>query len=1101
MLIFDLLAGSRKPALAAIVRAIVLDHFRRNKILRAHRYPLIKRFLFWSAKHPAASMAAVTAIYSVSIVTAALLERAGLLPPSEGQPATPMDLNGYVLGAQATLVGLVFPLVIAFVGLLNQGRASFASRLTIYIEDSNAIFVGVSSLLLCVTISCQLLLNTHLAGATGAIISGINVFWLAMNIAALGHFVLRTIAFLHPARSSLIVKEYVANVAWRSELMDLVTDNRWRGAEHYGYLPKGDDSDWQGKTRASVWYSAMWTGGDQLVSRHLKRSMRLTDVRFGVVRSVLNTWLAKARSTDGEKRHDFVLPLRPGAQYSGDVVLARATLPVGPLSRWALGAAFKFKGARSDPAEIREVARVLREMIADLIALIDNRHEDEFSSQIGSVWDFHAFLLEIGQIADQDFNYAQLAVGFGSQSEEWVRQYSDMLQRAVEQLSREASFFGRCCYIGSAIFQRCRDRVSPDALKALLSPPNWLFYRMMDWAEAEHIAESPTGVVARPFRLKRNAQAHERAWRDYVGGWEDFLRAIAERPKTKDQSWDDLRRGSDNLFRHLYLTAEMVGRAAWAGDELATSWTADLLLHWRALATRDWDMHGSELYGLRSEEATQDLLALSWNDIDGAQFQAGRGEVSPANLYVSIIHNSARDNVIAMACICIHWANDVALRPTTARAARMLLNREYHDLGDTGVTSESAPSAAGILVSLIRIAGARGKHHASISGLAEALGEFRRAAFVSGRMYSGHGGLGFRLHTAHALAIMARATDAQGVDERLRRLVTSAPDEALRERENYLTELLNAFEHISAERHQDLVAALTGDDDAESFAVRQVRARDLVAAVLAELQGRREAAIVDAQVDPERLHAVAVAASSGASDTTIFPLHLFAEVVATADELKKFTLRMSGVRKGVYTKPRMAQAAVNEDDYWRTVMRQQVASIVWDDAYREIANGAHRLEGNTPEAFWMAAREGVGRIRQAGADPILVVGRVEPPWLSDWRWTHRTEAPRPEDLTITEETGQGAGYQFSMNGTPVYGGSTFRGEALLFPRAALRKLRLHEYPSALRVAVNFEPDAADKWEGALLAEFQRDVEVADVEAFTIVFAESGADEGDAEDVS
>jgi hypothetical protein len=191
---------------------------------------------------------------------------------------------------------------------------------------------------------------------------------------------------------------------------------------------------------------------------------------------------------------------------------------------------------------------------------------------------------------------------------------------------------------------------------------------------------------------------------------------------------------------------------------------------------------------------------------------------------------------------------------------------------------------------------------------------------------------------------------------------------------------------------------------------------------------------------------------------------------------------------------------VNEDDYWRTVMRQQVASIVWDDAYRKIADGAHRVDGKTPETFWIAAREGIDRIRQSGAEPILVVGRVEPPWLSDWRWTHRSEkTPRPADLAITRETPQGVGYQFSMNGTPVYDGSTYRGEALLFPKAALQKLRFHEYPSALRVAVTFEQDQDDKWGGSLLAEFQRNVEIAQAEAFRIVFAESEDDEDAADD--
>lgn len=1101
MLLLEVLWGRFRPGLAAIVRDRTSRHFRRNVELRKHRYPRLKQLAFWITKRPLLSIAVVAAAYAVGLAVAAAGAPLGFWAPDPPDAPTPAMINGHVLGAQATLVGLVFPLVIAFVGLLNQGRASFASRLTIYLEDSAAVFVGVSSLLLCAAVAIQLRLDAQLAGIAGMTTSSINVVWLAVNTAALAYFVLRTIAFLHPARRSAIFKAYVANVAWRKELIGLVTENRWGGAGHYGYLPKGDAVDWQNKSRASVWYSSIWGGGDALATRTLRRSMRLTDVRFAMLRPIIEVWLSKARAAAGEEKHNLILPLRPGSDYAGSTVIARATLPVDALSRWGIRASFAFSRCRSDPTEIRETARVLKEMIADLITLIDERRVDEFTTQVRMVSDFHSFMLMIAQAVDEDFNYAQLGSGWGSQAQEWVSQYTDTQRRAVEQLSREAGFFGGCCYVAPAIFEQCRKQVAPAALKPLLLLSNWLFYRLLDWAEAEHVAEAASMTV-RPYNLRRHVDAHDRAWREYVGAWERLLSVIVDGRNDGEQTWQTIKRTSLNLFEHLRLTAEMVGRAAWVGDDLATSWSADLLLHWRALAVRDWDSSGHYHYLLHGEGITLDLLAKEWGEIDTSQFQAVSSvEVSPTNLFAGIVHNAARDHLVAIACICIHWANDRTLRDPTARAARMLLANEYHDLGDTGVTDESAPSTAGVLVSLLRIAGARGEHRAAVSGLAEALSEFRRTEFVSGRMYSGGGGLGFSgLHSSHALAMMARASQSQGIDDRLRRLATQASDEVLRAREDYLVALLNAFDRVTSASHAELLSILIKDGAEDAFNTRHQRARELVAAVLAELQGRRAVAIVDAEIDPDRLHAVALAASKDAFEPKVFPLHLFGELARAKTQLKEFTLRIGGVSKGVYTTPRMAQAAVNEDDWWQNVMQRQVASIVWDDAFREIAAKAQPLEGKAPETFWSAIRDSSAQMRAAGLQPILVVGnRVEPSWLSDWRWTHRAGVARPSDLTITRETGRGEGYQFSMNDIPVFSAATFAGEALLFARSQLRRATFHEYENGLPVTVSFEGDPNDAWSGSLSAEFQRQVEVDDVAAFRIAFADTSGEGEEAEE--
>lgn len=157
-LLTEVIRGQFQPGLAKRVRGIVARHLRGNLEFRAHRYPRLMRLAMWIVRHPVRALAIVALLYA-SAVLSGQFDRLPSFTLATDIQASVRDfwtVNIAVLAVQAALVGLVFPLVIAFVGLLNRGRASFASRLTIYIESSSAIFVGVSSLLLCVAIAAQL---------------------------------------------------------------------------------------------------------------------------------------------------------------------------------------------------------------------------------------------------------------------------------------------------------------------------------------------------------------------------------------------------------------------------------------------------------------------------------------------------------------------------------------------------------------------------------------------------------------------------------------------------------------------------------------------------------------------------------------------------------------------------------------------------------------------------------------------------------------------------------------------------------------------------------------------------------------------------------
>lgn len=1101
ILIPKLFAAVFRPSLKGIADEIVTVHLNGEKA-RAFRYPFLKRFVMAMGRHPVRSIIAVIVLYCSALA----LGWSSHVAQLDLQDQTIEDfgaVNVGILGVQAALIGLVFPLVIAFVGLLNQSRASFATRLTIYVESTAAIFTGISSLLLCLAIALQLFVASQLGVNATLACAALNLLWFAANLSALSYFVLRTIAYMHPARRTPLIRAYVANVVWPRELHETVTRNRWDGAIDYGYLPKGseDPNIFEPGRGARMWYGSV-DYGEPRVMCQLWRKKRLVNVRFAMLRLIVEDWLTGASERASETQQDFVIPIEPGQEYEGEFPLVRATSTLGPVSTFGIWCSFTFRTVRRDHGAITSSADLLREMMADLIALVDGRQVEEFTTQLREVLDFHLFLYELAQSPVEDFNYALIGPGRGlfgysrTLGPSWVHSYRDLIARTAERLFDEPGFFGRLAHAPATIYGPASATVAPKALNPLLHFADYLGYRLMerefDGKETETAARE-AGVPTPP--LTRREELLDKAWRDLAAGWERLLQEISVRSakgERNDWTWKDFQRISENVADHLRLTTEMVGRAVWQACPMATRWTCDLLLHWRHQAQRAWDMRGG-YWLLQSEGLTLSIINRPWEDVTALPLGPDGQAPTPANIFSAVVHNAWLDHLATMASLSIQWAMHRAASKTPVMAARMLLQDDPHDSGDIGYRGPQPLSGVEVLESILRVGGAEaryadGSYAGRFDHLLEGLGDLGKRPSVSMRIYSSHGGLSFdALPLAHVVAIMATSNGPQGLNRSLRRQLTQKDDDALLRRKSYLEALSKAADEIEEDKHRALLDEIC-DLGATPFEARLAHARQLLSEALTVLAEHRENAIADAPIDPERVRAVTIAASAKAFKPTRFPLQFFAEIEGTDDELEAFTLNVKGQDKGSYTNPPMGNIVVNEDEWWREVMSEQVASIVWADVRRNTK--FQDVEGRTAEEFWRAVRDGSARIREAGNDPVLVIASTaHPKWLNDWRWPYGPDITvKPDDLVITEALDQAEGYAFSINYTPVFEAPSLYGQAILFPAQMLARLRYHDYGDGVPLSLEFTESEEDSWKGTMSATFQRNVEIANLEGYRIRFA-------------
>ena len=122
------------------------------------------------------------------------------------------NINVGILSAQAALVALVYPLVIALVGLLFEARTTTGGRLSIFFRETEAIATGGSSLALCAFLTVQMPVTAQLPLRTTFAATLLNWIWFIANLFGLGFFLQRSFDFIRPQTRPTLLRRYAVNL-------------------------------------------------------------------------------------------------------------------------------------------------------------------------------------------------------------------------------------------------------------------------------------------------------------------------------------------------------------------------------------------------------------------------------------------------------------------------------------------------------------------------------------------------------------------------------------------------------------------------------------------------------------------------------------------------------------------------------------------------------------------------------------------------------------------------------------------------------------------------------------------------------------------------
>ncbi|MFC6519783.1 hypothetical protein ACFQAT_08335 [Undibacterium arcticum] len=224
--------------------------------------------------------------------------------PADLKPQEALAYFSALWSAQVTTVGLIYPIVLAFVALRLQRENNTKTLLHIYLHDSLALFAGLSSLLLVAEMGINLFFVPYSAVETILGITAIDGIWFAVNIGLTAFFLARTFKFIRPNEKFEILKRYAVNICWPKEARAHLANNFFRNAVEAKLLPGPTYGDEKGSSPSIFLGFPRFKLGTDEVAINLNNAGALVDVRFRLLRAATQRWKACATpSRSGYRAH------------------------------------------------------------------------------------------------------------------------------------------------------------------------------------------------------------------------------------------------------------------------------------------------------------------------------------------------------------------------------------------------------------------------------------------------------------------------------------------------------------------------------------------------------------------------------------------------------------------------------------------------------------------------------------------------------------------------------------------------------------------------------------------------------------------------------
>ena len=1084
-------------------RAEVAEWLEENAVMRRERYTGLDGLLSSLSLRPYPSIALLLILFFILMwLTSDSLYRAVYTWdwPSELRFNTwvkehrdhliPLFLGIWAI--QATIAALVYPLVLAFVALLLQGKTS-SPFVRAYLHYSGAVFAGPSAMALIVALLMPFALMTWrdewVSNRELAWVCVFAALWLLVNLWLTLQFLRKTLAFLSSRRKYREVVRYALCIVWPYQVELKIAEALHVSAGQVGLLPEFASGTVDVEGPVVRLLSLGTSRNTRLVSSiHINARRELGDVWYSLLDFAATSWRRRAETADTnsepQRKHVLYLPLTPGEVYEGETTLTEVDGSVLPnlVERVAIRLAYRFREERLDTDSKVEI--YLRALIQDARSAIASNNEEDFREALRAAIDLHGKLLKGSEYTADNGSRDSFSLLSGLMlsrefHQTWAWCYTELIEDAVDQVERTTRYFEAMCNLPARLLQILGDTEVTRPREWLIRlSPNLLWHLAKWWKQRIELQGDLTHAMCDPALLKPPyLDTHQRLLKAWIGYWETLRDAFfSSESRKKGGDWLWHRRWSDSYAVHLDETAQVLMAAVHRGDRLGAEYLADALQKW--IASLELRAGRNYFWLQRRHLLTIENFRNTWEEVVGEfvrEDSMGRRTSEDEVSFVAI-RNYWIDVRCVVTFILVMWARECDCEKSLpADILRGLLDGRSWLGGAERQQGEAALNRGGawLLKQFIRqrFAGWVGdkRYENRLGSLVEKLLGVREDEWVPGRIHSFWGGTDLNSVLDGQLMMLLifsqKTWDPLSQIESDVRGWMSEPTR-VRDIQDYLERLLKRLGDTTFAEYAATYDCVTKGKNAIPFSSAQEILSEAIGNARQYLNDVRSEALKTAPISAARLTDYSRNASHSAfdRDTGAFPLGLFDEIGVTTDAIESKRLIVKAMSKGGFTEPEMEQRAANEEDWIAQAMKEHVGAIVLGSA---LAGGEWvEVPTATPNAYWAALRATEKRLLREGLTPILILDNAtRPDWVWDWmNETHgdKDAYKRPAGLTYTRPDDQvEEGYLGHFNQTAIYVARMSSGSSLLVAKELFRRAEFRQFDSGYKVQASVAVVADD----------------------------------------
>ena len=668
---------------------------------------------------------------------------------------TLFDAQINLLGGQLTIIGIVYPMVVGLVSVIFQRKSARKIVHAAYQTYSGFMLAGLSGLCLSGFMLCGLLLRTFVGNYNYAIICGISIIWMMLNIALSVWFFVQSLSVLDDEKRERMVLRFlttdILSAHVKSQLHSSFLNNPVKSQiiknERYSNLTFEDYS---------------FENDYSVIKSEISIQEVIKDIYVRPLKIIL--WLVNMHGRLKKKQIAIALFSRLDSRSEFD------TLPL-----------FKVKNIESEHVLItlltrcfrtgiatqRHIAtdRIIKGLLGDAIDALASADINAFDEAI------EGFCRDITTFTD-GFNFRQ-----GQQTDNLLlladdifldRSFTDKLYTELYQLFRQAviridvseRFYTKCMNIPGML---CSKRESISFKEIQLA----LMYTFYSWDILVRWGHANTGRLDLTQR-----QSYEALLRNFVEiweGWTDGLKYISK--KTGGQQLYH-----DTLKEHLFTLPDIVACAVLSGESGSVDWAVDLMNRWLHTARRSADSHNTALFSWQEFIVTQ--ATLDGEIVFSPENTPLRKPVEFSQLQDSFYKNALTDLRLLTAAFIISKPDAVQNKECQFAVSTLLDGSLVENTGGFERLSDSMATSTDIIDVFIRLLtwdkSERRDATNSPGNIIRKLSSAHGKSLVSGRTYMGRrlGGIEDLIPQIAELSVL-RCGDTSSVSHKMKAIVAS----------------------------------------------------------------------------------------------------------------------------------------------------------------------------------------------------------------------------------------------------------------------------------------------------------------------------------------